>query len=238
MLGLELGNDIQIGLTLVLVAAIAGIAHLYFNRRAPSPPARQFYRSDEPHTIAHNPVTPLRDFGQKPRAPSPRDAAQQSRPSFPHDVGEQLHAVMQGTFQKQRLMNPAEYRVFKIIEDDLSAARSGHRVFAQTSLGEVLQSTDTDAFYSINAKRVDILVVDHAGWPVLAVEYQGSRHYQGTAAARDAIKKEALRKAGVAYVEIVPGDSDDQIRHRVREKLGWNPISPMSPLNGMAVAIH
>ena len=160
MSGLEFGSDIQIGLTLVLVAAIAAIAYLFAGRRSPPLPPRQFYRYHEPHTIAHNPVTPLRDFGQKPCPTSPHNVGQQPRASSPHDVGEQLHAVMQGAFQKRRLMNPAEYRVFKIIEDDLMAAKTGHRVFAQTSLGEVLQSTDTDAFYSINAKRVDILIVN------------------------------------------------------------------------------
>lgn len=119
-------------------------------------------------------------------------------------------------------MNRLEYRAFKIIEDDLAAARRGYRVFAQTSLGEILQSTDRNAFRSINSKRVDILVVDPGGWPVLAVEYQGCGHYQGTAAARDAIKKEALRKAGVRFIEVFESDNDDQIRHRVREQLNWN----------------
>ena len=136
---------------------------------------------------------------------------------------------MEGTFQKRRLMNYAEYRVFKVIENEILAERTGHRVFAQTSLGEVLQSEDSTAFRSINAKRVDILIVDRAGWPVVAVEYQGSEHYQGTAAARDAIKKEALRKAGVGYVEIIPDDSDEQIRFRVREQLGWKASISLEP---------
>lgn len=133
-------------------------------------------------------------------------------------------------------MNYAEYRVFKIIEDENLTERTGHRVFAQTSLGEVLQSENSDAFRSINAKRVDILIVDRAGWPVVAVEYQGSEHYQGTAAARDAIKKEALRKAGVAYVEIMPGDNDDQIRFRVREQLGWKATISLEPSKLQTVA--
>ena len=38
-----------------------------------------------------------------------------------------------------------------------------------------------------------------------ALEYQGTGHHQGTAAARDAVKKEALRKAGIGYHEVVAG---------------------------------
>ena len=137
------------------------------------------------------------------------------------DVGQQLHAVMAASFQRRRLLNASEYQAFKIIEDDIALERRGYRVFAQTSLGEVLTSPTENAFRSINSKRVDILIVDPGGWPVAAVEYQGGGHYQGTAAARDAVKKEALRKADVRYVEITPSDSAEQIRSRVREQLGW-----------------
>ncbi len=144
--------------------------------------------------------------------------------------GQQLQSVMISTFEKRRIMNGSEYRAFQIIEKDIASIGKGHRVFAQTCLGEVLQSKDEGAFYSINSKRVDILIVDRGGWPVLAVEYQGEGHFQGTAAARDAIKKEALRKAGVRYLEVVPGDSDEQIRRRVREHLGLDgPPSPPVP---------
>jgi hypothetical protein len=48
-------------------------------------------------------------------------------------------------------------------------------------------------------------------------------HYQGTAAARDAVKKEALRKAGIRYLEVSVDDNAEQIRSRVREQLGWRP---------------
>lgn len=136
-------------------------------------------------------------------------------------LGQQLHAVMAASFEKRRVLNNSEYQAFRIIEEEITAARRGHRVFAQTSLGEILWSASSDGFRSINSKRVDILVVDQGGFPVLAIEYQGSRHYQGAAAARDAIKKEALRKAGVRYIEVFATDSEDQIRSRVREQLGW-----------------
>jgi hypothetical protein len=126
---------------------------------------------------------------------------------------------MGGSFERKRVLSFSEYRVFTIVEDEIAAQRAGYRVFAQTSLGEILRSSDQDAFRSINSKRVDILVVDRGGWPILAIEYQGSRHYQGTAAARDAVKKEALRKAGVRYMECCAADTNDQIKSRLREHL-------------------
>lgn len=147
----------------------------------------------------------------------------------------QLHAVEAASFHKQRVLSRAEYRVFKIIENEMAIIGEGHRVFAQTSLGEILKSPDRDAFHSINSKRADILVVDGGGWPVLAVEYQGEGHYRNTAATRDAIKKEALHKAGVRYLEVFPTDSDDDIRARVRGHLGWTTVTvaPRAPATSL-----
>src|SRR4029077_2746815 len=135
------------------------------------------------------------------------------------DVGQQLYAVMAAPFERRRLLNRCEYQTFKIIEADIAAARRGYRVFAQTSLGEVLMSPDESAFRSINSKRVDILIVDKGGWPVIAVEFQGEAHYQGNAAIRDAVKKKALSKAGIAYVEVFPDDASAEICLRLRKKL-------------------
>ena len=143
---------------------------------------------------------------------------QQQKPDLT-DVGQQLRAVMAGSFEKQRVLSSSEYRIFAIVEDEITAQRAGYRVFAQTSLGEILRSNNHAAFHSINSKRVDILVVDRGGWPYLAVEYHGDGHFQGTAAARDAVKKEALRKAGVRYIEFSTTDTDEQIRYRLREHL-------------------
>ena len=142
------------------------------------------------------------------------------------DVGQQLCAVMAAPFERRQLLNWSEYQTFKIIENDVAAMRQGYRVYPQTSLGEVLYSTDTNAFRSINSKRVDMLIVDRAGWPIVAVEYQGRGHYQGSAAARDAVKKEALRKAGVQYLEIFESYNAEQIRSRLREELGGHRDEP------------
>ena len=52
-----------------------------------------------------------------------------------------------------------------------------------------------------------------------ALEYQGAGHHQGTAAARDAVKKEALRKAGIGYHEVVAGHTTPAELKRLVEKL-------------------
>jgi hypothetical protein len=135
------------------------------------------------------------------------------------DTAQQLHAVMAAPFEKQKLLSLTEYRVFRVVEEAV-AGRRGYRVFAQANLGEILKSSDDRAYRSINSKRIDILVVDGGGWPVLAVEYHGGGHYQGVAAARDAVKKEALRKAGVRYLDVFPTESNAQIQSHVLEQLG------------------
>ena len=76
---------------------------------------------------------------------------------------------------------------------------------AQVSLGEILSSKNTEAYGCINSKRVDMLLVDEECRPRHAIEYHGGGHYQGTAAARDAVKKEALRRAGIGYHEVLAG---------------------------------
>jgi hypothetical protein len=151
------------------------------------------------------------------------------------DVGHQLQAVMNAPFRTRRVMNSGEYHVFRLVEDVTFSLRRGHRVFAQTSLGAVLESPNENAFRSINSKRVDALVVDKGGRPVLAVEYQGAGHYQGTAPARDAIKKEALRKAGVGYLEVLHTDDFSLVRLRIKELLESTSPNPHDePIRGAA----
>ena len=61
--------------------------------------------------------------------------------------------------------------------------------------------------------------IDEACRPRHAIEYQGTGHHQGTAAARDAVKKEALRRAGIGYHEVVAGHTTPSDLRRLVEKL-------------------
>jgi hypothetical protein len=64
------------------------------------------------------------------------------------------------------------------------------------------------------------VIVDDDCKPIHANEYQGGGHFKGAhhTAACDAVKKEALRRAGIGYVEVVAGDTLAELR-RVVERL-------------------
>ena len=127
------------------------------------------------------------------------------------DPAEQLRTVMAGAFKPKRLLNKGEEKVLKALEPIVAQLEPGWRVWTQVSLGEVLDADSIEAFNTINAKRVDFLLVDADQRPRLAIEYQGQGHHQGTAAARDAVKREALRRAGVGYGEVFAGDGPDEL---------------------------
>ena len=143
-----------------------------------------------------------------------------------------LDDVMRADFAKSRLMNKGEYRVFRLAEEEARKRERGDLVFAQAPLGEVLSTGDRQAFAAINSKRVDIMIVAKDGYPSLAIEVQGAGHHQDNAAERDAVKREALRKAGVAFLEIHHTHKDADVRLAIRATLetGRPPPSPVPPL--------
>ena len=136
------------------------------------------------------------------------------------DAADQLRTVMKADFKPQRLLNKSEARLFKAIDKMVLGMRPGWQVMAQVSLGEILRCEDKAAYACINSKRVDLLIVDDESRPLHAIEYQGGAHFKGAhaTAARDAVKKEALRRAGIGYVEVVAGDTPAELR-RVVERL-------------------
>jgi hypothetical protein len=187
------GGDVII---LVLIAIVAVIAFV-----VSAMPRRPKTFKDRPRKTWSEPPARVRDV---------RDA---------HD---QLRIVASAPFEARKVMNAAEYRVFKIIEDEVRKVWPHYRVFSQTSLGELIRSTDARAHSCINSKRVDVVVISPTGLPAVVLEYQGGGHFQSSAAARDAVKREALRKAGVPYVEVLEKFSDQDVLTVLhREMRAW-----------------
>jgi hypothetical protein len=141
------------------------------------------------------------------------------------DAADQLRIVMGADFTIRPLLNKSEARVFKELDRIVIGCNPGWQVMAQVSLGEILRSKDADAYRCINSKRVDLLLVDEDCQPRHAIEYQGGAHHQGTAAARDAVKKEALRRAGIGYHEVVAGHTTPSELRRLVERLVVKPAA-------------
>lgn len=134
-------------------------------------------------------------------------------------AADQLKAVMKADFRPRVLLNKREVEVFKALDRIVIARNPAWQVMAQVSLGEFVASEDAEAYRCINSKRVDFALMDTDGRVHHALEYQGSGHHQGSAAARDAVKKEALRKAEIGYHEIVAGHTTPAELRRLVEKL-------------------
>lgn len=153
--------------------------------------------------------------GKKPRPRSPSIPSARRPPTerirSVANADDQLYFVTNSTFQKRTIMNKSEYALFCKLERMLSKHHRTYRVFPQVSLGEIIGSKDENAFRSINSKRVDFAIINAWGEPCAVVEYQGSGHYQGNAALRDAVKREACNKANVRFFEIPAQYSDVEI---------------------------
>ena len=149
-------------------------------------------------------------------------------PNYIGDAANQLRIVMNSEFGRKPIMSRGEHAVFKQVRLTLKDF-SGYQVFPQASLGEVLSAADERAFRCINGKRVDLLVIDNAGLPRVAIEVQGDGHYQGDAAARDAVKREALRRAGVRYVEVFSDHAPADVHRLLTEALRGSPTPPPQP---------
>lgn len=141
------------------------------------------------------------------------------------DAADQLKIVVNASFTRRRILNRGEARVFEELNRALRACNSTWQVMAQVSLGEILRSEDSNAFSCVNAKRVDLLLIDETFLPRHAIEYQGKGHHQAAAAARDAVKKEALRRAGIGYHEVVAGETTPAELRRLVERL----VRPSNP---------
>jgi hypothetical protein len=135
-------------------------------------------------------------------------------------AAEQLKVVSKAEFAQRPLLNRSEANVFTALDKAVIARNPGWQVMAQVSLGEFLASPDKDAYFAVNSKRVDFALMDDKCCVRHALEYQGNGHHlSDSTAARDAIKKEALRKAGIGYHEIVAGHTTPGELRALVEKL-------------------
>ncbi len=166
-----------------------------------------------------------RPYKKRPfRRTAYKSASGESKTPFkPFDSAEQLRLVTKSCFSARKLLNNPETRLLETVERAIAEENLDWRAMAQVSMGEILSSPDSEAYRAINSKRVDLLIIGADRMPVCAIEYQGGGHYQGNAAVRDAVKKEALRRADIPYIEVIQGDTPAEVRRHIA-KLAARPV--------------
>lgn len=197
---------------------------------APTPPSSsrlKAHRQSEPHNQTQNQQQRASRHGPTataPQAPAPLTA--QAR---------YIEAVAKMDFRRKRLLNKGEYKLLRALESLVPDLGPHFRLMAQTSLGEIIEPIGAPmskdwkaAFHAINAKRLDFAIFDGAGYLVCAIEYQGQGHYQDGAFMPDAVKREALRLAGVPLVEIGPDFTKDEVRILIGRHLNAPPVRAAS----------
>lgn len=106
-------------------------------------------------------------------------------------------------YYPKKLLNNSEKQIYGLIQRIIAESSPGKFiVHAQVPLGEILFTKNKYAYGTINMKRVDFLITDLEFNPLLAIEYNGSGHYDKTSLERDEIKRSAIESANVRYLSI------------------------------------
>ncbi len=123
--------------------------------------------------------------------------------------------LLRSKFESKTLLNKSEQRLYRMVE---GIVPSDCRVMAQVSYGEILRCKNRRKFFSINAKRADLVISDPHFNVLAVIEYQGQGHYGPTvksrrnACDRDRQKRRALAEAGVPLIEIPPKFDQELVR--------------------------
>lgn len=163
--------------------------------------------------LRRTPPRPPRAAG-RPHLTLVSSAPQPAAP-LPPEVAEQLRQVTAAPFRARPLLSGPAARILRGAEAAIAQRGLPWRVMAQVRLAEILASPSARAFAAIAAKRVDLLLIDAAGRPLAAIAWQGAGRCLGNVAARDAVKKEALRRAGVGWIELANEHRLDDLARQI-----------------------
>lgn len=123
-----------------------------------------------------------------------------------------LRNVTGARFLVKRLMSDNEAIVMREVEAIIDEIGQAWRVLAQVSLSQIIGSTNVDAVAAIDGQVAALMIVGSDRTPIAVVEYQSLGMARGDDVMRDAIKREALRRAGIAFIEVRASDEPGDLR--------------------------
>ena len=127
------------------------------------------------------------------------------------DINKQIRFISQTELRAVRPVNKEAARVVLYpLNNWIKTNRPDWRMSFEVGMGAFIKTSyDPDdpslkaAFSSYNSKRVDFLLIDKGGKPMLVVEYHGTGHdLSDDAPDRMHVKRLALSRAGIPLVEV------------------------------------
>ncbi|MBC7521691.1 MAG: DUF2726 domain-containing protein [Sandarakinorhabdus sp.] len=151
-----------------------------------------------------------------------------------------LRDVSDARFSPKRLLSDNEAIVLTEVETIIAGIGQAWRVLAQVSLDHIVESTSAEAGAAIDGQQAALVVITGDRTPIAVIEYQPLGQVRNEDAIRDAVKREALRRASVAYIEVrasdQPGDlRDDLLALSARRRVAA-PVEAAAPAADQAVA--
>lgn len=146
------------------------------------------------------------------------------------DVENQIRFISQTKLRAVRPVNREAAKILYMLEQWMAAHRPDWRIAFEVSMGAFIKTSydpedrlQNAAFSSYNSKRVDFLLIDKVGKPMLVAEYHGTGHdLSDDATGRMDVKRLALARAGIPLVEIPAMTSKADIFDMIADKLAAN----------------
>lgn len=141
------------------------------------------------------------------------------------DSAADLRLVSDAGFASKPLLSAREADVLGYVETVAAESGQGWRVVPQVRLVDIIASADAEANAVIGEHRLDMLVVSARHLPVAALDYQPLGQLKDDSALRDAIKREALRRADIPFIEIRANEPLDDLKAQLL-RLAAMPAAP------------
>jgi hypothetical protein len=152
------------------------------------------------------------------------------------DSATALRLVSDAGFASRPLLDGHEADVLAVVESIAGEAGLGWRVIPQVRLVDIIASSDTTANSIIGEHRLDMLIVSASRMPVAALDYQPLGQQHADSALNDAVKREALRRADIPFLEVRANEPLDMLRAQILRLATPLPAARAKPAPAKAAA--
>lgn len=156
-----------------------------------------------------------RASGPVKRMPTMPSTALAPAHSGPMDSVTQLRLVSDARFSSRRILSEEAAALLGEVESIVAELGQKWRVMSQVSLSDIVDSADTEALSAIGNQRVDLAITTARQMPIAVIEYQAMGQIRQDDAIQDAVRREALRRAGIIYIQVRASDPAGVLRDQL-----------------------